>query len=188
MKALTVDILVRCGAVRWGAEKYVEFLNELLPYYGVTTHLRLSHFIAQILHESDKLKTAEEYASGKAYEGRKDLGNTEPGDGVRFKGRSLIQRTGRKNYESFRDRFGVDCVEHPEVLTEPRWAVASSLDFWNVNKLNRYADLDQAWQISCIINMGHVPAPNEKRQFPNGWADRQQLAKRCKEVLIELFE
>ncbi|QHV99243.1 glycoside hydrolase family 19 protein [Spirosoma endbachense] len=187
MKALTVDLLVRCGAVRSGAEKYVALLNELLPYYKITTHLRVSHFLAQVLHECDSMKTAEEYASGAAYEGREDLGNSEPGDGMRFKGRGLIQLTGRKNYAAFAEKFGVDCMNHPELIAEPRWAVASALNFWNVNKLNGWADMDRVYQISCLINIGHIPLPNEKRQFPNGWVERQALVRRCKGVLAEMF-
>ncbi|QHV96310.1 glycoside hydrolase family 19 protein [Spirosoma endbachense] len=187
MKALTVDMLVRCGAIRTGAEKYVELLNELLPYYKITTHLRLSHFLGQVLHECDSMKTAEEYASGAAYEGRMDLGNTEPGDGIRFKGRGLIQLTGRKNYTAFANKFNIDCVNHPELIASPRWAVASALNFWNVNKLNGWADFDRVWEISCIINIGHVPKPDEKRQLPNGWKERQQCLGRCKVVLQKLF-
>lgn len=187
MKALTVDILVKCGAVRKGAALYVDLLNELLSYYKITTHLRLAHFIAQVLHECDKMKTAEEYASGVLYEGREDLGNTEEGDGIRFKGRGLIQLTGRKNYEAFGRKFAIDCVNHPELIAEPRWAVASALNFWNVNKLNGWSDLDRVYEISCLINMGHIPKPDAKRKYPNGWVDRQKLASRCKEVLKELF-
>ncbi len=64
---------------------------------GINTPLRRVHFFAQIGHESKELIYSEEIASGRAYEGRFDLGNTQPGDGVRFKGRGLIQITGRAN-------------------------------------------------------------------------------------------
>jgi putative chitinase len=66
--------------------------------YGINTPLRLGHFIAQVFIESDYLKAKEEYASGAAYEGRFDLGNTQRGDGRRFKGRGWIQLTGYYNY------------------------------------------------------------------------------------------
>ncbi|KAB7730128.1 peptidoglycan-binding protein [Rudanella paleaurantiibacter] len=188
MKPLTIDILTACGASARHAAQFVEPLNELLPYYRVTTYLRLSHFMAQILHESDRMRAVEEYASGETYEGRKDLGNTEPGDGVRFKGRGLIQLTGRANYTAFSKRFGVDVVANPELLEEPRWALVSALYYWNTRKLNARADADDVLAISQIINQGSVPRPGVKRRLPNGYDDRVALLARSKEAVAELFE
>src|SRR5215469_9026868 len=74
-----------------------KILASTLEKYEINTPLRVAHFIAQTCHESDGYCTTEEYASGAAYEGRRDLGNTEPGDGRLFKGRGLIQLTGRAN-------------------------------------------------------------------------------------------
>src|SRR5690349_23587399 len=65
---------------------------------GIDTPLRLCHFMAQLAHESAHFSVTREFASGAAYEGRKDLGNTLPGDGRRYRGRGLIQTTGRRNY------------------------------------------------------------------------------------------
>jgi predicted chitinase len=76
-------------------------VNDVLNYYQINTPLRICHFIAQVAHESDCFNAMEEYASGEDYEGRDDLGNTQPGDGVRFKGRGLMQLTSRANYAEF---------------------------------------------------------------------------------------
>lgn len=89
-------------------------------------------FVAQCAHESDHFRTTVEYASGAAYEGRKDLGNTESGDGRKFKGRGYIQLTGRANYAKAGAYFGVDFLEHPEWVAQPEWAAKVSAWFFTV--------------------------------------------------------
>jgi predicted chitinase len=60
-----------------------------------------------------------ELATGDAYEGRLDLGNTNPGDGRRFKGRGFVQITGRTNYTKWGKRLGLDLVGKPEIASRP---------------------------------------------------------------------
>jgi hypothetical protein len=74
-----------------------------------------AYILATAFWESDRFKTMVEYASGEAYEGRKDLGNTVRGDGVRFKGRGLVQITGRRNYAYWAQRLGVDLLVKPHL-------------------------------------------------------------------------
>lgn len=186
MKPITLDILVACGADRTAAGAYVDLLNELLPLYGLNTLLRVAHFLGQILHESNGMRAVKEYASGEAYEGRaKDLGNTQPGDGKRFKGRGLMQLTGRRNYEAFARKYKIDCVNEPELLEQPRWALATAFYYWGTRSLNSYADKDMTLAIGQIINIGSVP--RDKTRLPNGAADRERLVAKAKKALKPLF-
>ena len=117
-------------------QKYLEWFNYYMPLYEINTDERIAAFIAQIGHESGQLRYSEEIASGKAYEGRKDLGNTQVGDGVKFKGRGLIQITGRSNYEKISKDLGEDFISNPELLATPKYAVQSACWYWNYKKLN----------------------------------------------------
>ena len=80
------------------------------PQFGLSNDKRISNFIGQCAVESDMFRVAIEYASGTAYNFRKDLGNTQPGDGPRFKGRGLIQLTGRANYKDQQGSRFKSCV------------------------------------------------------------------------------
>lgn len=160
-------------------QKYLPYLNYYAVMYEVNTFERWCAFLAQIGHESGQLQYVEELASGEAYEGRKNLGNTQKGDGKRYKGRGLIQVTGRANYTAF-DRWvtnvpiGADFVDNPELLKEPQYAVLSAFWYWDVNKLNRYATLKEEdfRKLTKAINGGY-----------NGYADRVAIWNRAKEVL-----
>jgi putative chitinase len=125
----------------------VDWMNNLCPTYAIDTPREFAHFLAQACHETDHFKTLREYASGNAYEGRVDLGNTQPGDGARFKGRGIFQTTGRANYlqlgikKGRRDLF----INTPELLEQPEYAVWSACEYWNTRNLNdpaNHADTD----------------------------------------------
>ena len=147
--------------------KYLPLLNELMPKYGINTSLRQRHFLAQLLHESGSLRYVKELASGQAYEGRKDLGNTVTGDGVKFKGRGLIQITGRANYTKVSQAlFGNDrLLITPELLENPRWAVESACWFWKANSLNALADKDDIMTITKRINGGYNGLDERKKYY-----------------------
>ena len=117
-------------------QKYIEWLNYFMPKYGIDSDKEVAAFIAQIGHESGQLRYVEELASGSAYEGRKDLGNTQVGDGIKFKGRGLIQITGRANYTQLSKDLGEDFIKNPALLSTPKYAVQSACWFWKKNKLN----------------------------------------------------
>jgi len=146
-RAMPQATLVNC-------QRFLGPLNFTMDVYGIDTPLRQAHFLAQIAWESGSLRYVKEIASGKQYEGRKDLGNTEPGDGVRFKGRGLIQVTGRTNYRKYGWAIGID-MEKPnnwELLEQPKYAADSAGWFWKSRHLNYYADRDQHTTITRIIN------------------------------------
>ncbi len=121
--------------------------------FGITSPLQMAHFLAQIGLESGNFLYTEELASGAAYEGNKDLGNTRKGDGVRYKGRGLIQLTGRSNYKGFSDYTGVDYLAQPELLaSEPQLAVDAACWFWKDRGLGPLADQDDVKAVTKRIN------------------------------------
>jgi predicted chitinase len=140
--------------------------------YGITSSLRFAHFIAQAAQETDGFKVLAEYASGKAYEGRKDLGNTHPGDGVRFKGRGIFMLTGRANYAFYGKLIGVDLVSNPDLAMNPDVAVQLACAYWQRKGLNGWADKDDIKAVTYRINGGY-----------NGLKDRQAYLDRAKKLL-----
>jgi putative chitinase len=142
----------------------------------INTPLRTAHFLAQLGHESGSLNYTAEIANGSAYEGRIDLGNTQPGDGPRFKGRGLIQITGRTNYTNYGADRGQNYITglNPNLLaTDPNIAADCSGWFWATRQLNQLADNDDLLTITQRINGG-----------TNGLADRANRLKLAKCLLI----
>jgi predicted chitinase len=159
-------------------------IAELAPWIAQTmaryqidqTPLRQCHFLAQIGHESGELRYREEIASGAAYEGRRDLGNTQPGDGRRFKGRGLIQCTGRHNYtehDNYRSLGGLLLREPALLATDPELCCDVAGWYWDTRHLNRLADQDNLRAVTRRINGGY-----------NGLRDRQRLLYLGKGVLL----
>ena len=148
--------------------------KSLLAKYGITTPLRLAHFFSQIAHESGGFKYLAELG-GKSYfdkyEGRKDLGNTQKGDGYKFKGRGYIQVTGRANYSEISKDLKIDFINNPELLEQEVNAMVSALWFWNKRKLNQFADLDDIKTITKKINGGY-----------NGLKERQDYLTQYKKI------
>jgi putative chitinase len=147
-------------------------LDRTMQRYGIDTPLRRAHFLAQVGHESGALRYEEELASGEAYEGRADLGNTKPGDGPRFKGRGLIQLTGRANYAAYGEARGIDFTrgDAPSRIAEdPELAADVAGWFWQSRKLNARADVDDVRAVTRRVNGGY-----------NGLADRIEYLRRAK--------
>lgn len=135
---------------RSNAEKFLQPIIDTCTQYNIDTPARLLCFLAQVGHESGGLYYTEELASGNAYEGRHDLGNTQPGDGPRYKGRGLIQITGRANYAALSDALGTDFINNPSLLggknvtvctdEQLQNAALSAGWYWDKTGLNAYAD------------------------------------------------
>lgn len=157
-----------CPTAPKNADVFIPHLNHYMPVYGITTPLQIAMFIAQVAHESGGFRYVREIASGKAYEGRKDLGNTILGDGVKYKGRGLIQVTGKFNYKECGKSLILDLLTHPELLEVPEYAVAASCWFWSKNRLNHFADIKDLKGCTMVINGGL-----------NGLANRQQYYDRA---------
>jgi putative chitinase len=154
------------------ADKFCEPLSRAMAEFDINTPSRQAAFVAQVGHESGQLRYVRELASGTAYEGRKDLGNTQPGDGVRYKGRGLIQVTGRANYAACGKALGLDLIAHPELLEDPVNACRSAAWFWKTHGLNELADVGDQARITRRINGG-----------TNGLADRLALFEVAEQVI-----
>lgn len=125
-------------------DEFVASFNMWAIPFGIDSPKRIVHYLSQVFHESGALRYVEELASGEKYEGRKDLGNTQKGDGVRYKGRGYIQLTGRGNYTKFNacDFCTEDVVANPEKVAEFPLNQVASMWFWQNNGLNEIADRD----------------------------------------------
>lgn len=154
--SLTVDQIVSImpgGALR--APTYQRSLVDAMLEFTIVTPKRQSAFLAQVAHESGELRYVRELSEGSQYEGRADLGNTEPGDGHRYLGRGLLQVTGRTNYQAVGLALGLDLLSHPELLESAGPAARSAAWFWRSHNLNELADADAFGTITKKINGGY---------------------------------
>jgi putative chitinase len=150
-------------------------LADTLDKYEINTPLRMAHFLAQVCHESDGFCTTEEYASGAAYEGRKDLGNTHAGDGRLFKGRGLLQLTGRANYAAAGERLRLELIENPDLAAVPTTSLLIACDFWREHDINVACDRDNLITVTRLVNGGL-----------NGLDSRREYLAKAKEALARL--
>lgn len=152
---------------------FVDPLNAAFEEFGIDTQEQRQRFLAQVAHESGGFVYTREIwgptPAQTGYEGRKDLGNTEPGDGKRFKGRGLIQVTGRDNYRDCGLALGLPLLDSPELLEQPMPAARSAGWFWQSHGLGNVTDFEK---LTRRINGG-----------TNGLADRYAYLGRAKQAL-----
>lgn len=158
------------------AQTWADPLSAAAALFAIDSAQRLAAFVAQVGHESGRLLFLTELwgptPAQDGYEGRADLGNTQPGDGFRYRGRGLIQITGRANYQRAGAALALPLVDHPELLAQPDNAALSAAWFWNQHDLNELADAGEFETITRRINGGL-----------NGLEDRQALWKAAKAAL-----
>lgn len=167
------------------AALFLPHLNRAMAEYGIDSMLRTAAFVAQLAHESGEFRWMEEIwgptDAQRRYEPVTDLskrlGNTEPGDGKRFKGRGPIQLTGRANYQRFGGLLGIDLAGAPEQAAAPEAAFRVAALFWKNRGLNELADAQDFREITRRINGGF-----------NGLSDRQKYFDRAKDALATGFE
>lgn len=150
-------------------------LAPTLEAYRIDTRLRIAHFLAQTCHETAGFRTTEEFASGEAYEGRADLGNSQPGDGRRYKGRGLLQLTGRFNYRKYGQALGLELENQPELAAEPVVSLKIACEYWKQKDINPLCDVDDVVGVTKKVNGGK-----------NGLADRATLTGKAKAALARI--
>ncbi|MCB2148969.1 MAG: peptidoglycan-binding protein [Deltaproteobacteria bacterium] len=146
-----------------------------LDSYAINTKLRIAHFMGQVTHECAGFRTTEEFASGAAYEGREDLGNVEKGDGKRYKGRGLIQLTGRANYRHIGEELSLPLEDNPELAAEPVTSLKIACEYWKSRHINAAADVDNLIKATKLVNGGL-----------NGLEDRRQYLQKAKTALANI--
>ena len=155
---------------------FFPFLTRAMAEFEVNTPARQAAFLAQLAHESGEFKWMEEIwgptPAQRRYEGRRDLGNTVPGDGFRFKGRGPIQITGRANYKRYGDMLGVDLINNPQLAATPEVGFRIAGVYWKRNNINAPADRQDIVAVTKAINGG-----------TNGLEDRKKYYERAKRVL-----
>ena len=199
------SLLTELGVRESDADKYLSNLNQLMKEYQIDTELRVAHFLAQVLHESVHMKAVQENLNyseqallrvfgkyfnssqakaharkpkkiaSRVYGGRMGNGDESSGDGWRYRGRGLIQLTGKSNYRKFSEWIGIDVVAQPDLVATD-YAVHSAVYYWTSNNLNPYADQDDVKKITRAINGGL-----------NGLADRNAILDQAKQLLDAEF-
>lgn len=156
------------GKISASKEKYRDAIWAEMAKNGITSKNEVAAFLSQIATETGDLKWLEEIASGASYEGRRDLGNTQPGDGRRFKGRGLIQLTGRANYERFAKYIGrPEIMQNPQLVSQdPTLAVQSAIFYWNTRKgLREAAQRGDIDKVSRLVNGGTNGLKERRENF-----------------------
>lgn len=158
---ITLDKLVSISGRRKPTDvmrALVDPLQEHLSAAGIlNSRLQTVHFLAQGCHETDRFATLVEYGRPSyftRYDGRRDLGNLQPGDGFRYRGRGFLQTTGRANYAEAAAASGIDILNHPDLAAAPDTAVRIAVFYWIDRKIGPWAEADNVRTVTRRINGG----------------------------------
>lgn len=132
------DIMPHCPTDK--LDEYAARLSIAMTEAGIDTVARVAYFLGQVAHESGELRYWLELADGRAYERRHDLGNIEPGDGQRYRGRGPLQLTGRANYLEAGEALGVDLVGNADLAATPEYGFRIASWYWSKRQCNDTAD------------------------------------------------
>jgi putative chitinase len=191
---ITVDIL---KAIAPGSKKtnykhlhgLALWMNHWFPIFEIDTAQEVRHIVSQLAHESDSFNAMEEYASGTAYEGRKDLGNIRKGDGVKFKGHGPLQITGRTNHHLMGVKAGAPMkfIDNPKLLATAEWGIWAACVFWTDRGLLDISNMpDEA--VIWSKKLGRNLSPLEFITLringgQNGIKERIKFYERSKEII-----
>lgn len=191
---MNAELIAICtGARPDRAEHFSEALTEAMTLFEINTPDRMAMFLANIGHETGGLHFLTEIwgptDAQARYEGRIDLGNTQPGDGRRFCGHGMLQVTGRFNHAAARDRLQArfpdmdvpDFEAFPELLADPTWAALSAGDYIERTDCLRFADIGDFDGFCDVINRGRKTAADGDS---NGYEDRYKLYKAATRALL----
>lgn len=164
-------------------------MNKQLFPAGIDTSNEIRHFLAQAAHETASFNSLIEFDSGKRYEGRRDLGNTVPGYGIKYKGRGIFQSTGFSEYTHLTNKcpdHDISFVDKPDLLVDPKWAVWSALIYWNDRNLGDIAMHPDDWTVYSKY-AGKLLTPIEYITLRinggfNGLEQRKIFYERAKEI------
>jgi putative chitinase len=162
-------------------KKLAKVAPDVLGEYEINTALRESHFWAQAAHETGGFKYMFEIWGPtpvqQKYEGRKDLGNTQSGDGFKYRGRGIFQLTGRANYAKYGEALGIDLVNDPDKAADAEVALRIACEYWKSRNINACADKDDVVSVTKKINGG-----------TNGIADRRVCLATAKKMWADNYE
>jgi putative chitinase len=191
---ITVEHLLKMGVSQLNADKYASFLNQACAKFKINTNARICAFISQICEESGNLSSVNENLgyttknmmtvwpsrfptaeSTMQFVGHPDLlanavygnrlGNSEPGDGYKYRGRGFIQLTFKGNYQASSKGLGVDLVSNPDLVSTPQYAALTAAEYWARNGCNEMADpdnLDAVVKVTKKINGGYINLDTRK--------------------------
>lgn len=149
---------------------YKDFVDNLacgnkIEVYEFTSLLRIAHFLGQCAYETNGFMTMEEKTSGNKYEGRKSLGNVNPHDGFKYRGRGPIMLTGLKNYILHGRLLGIDLVNKPFLASIMDIGTRIACNYWRLNDINKWADEDNIDMVTKLVNGGNNGLDGRKKYF-----------------------